>query len=477
MSIVSSDLLVSHATLVTLGISPQIVEDGAMLLRGGRIADLGGTAELRARYPAAEVLDAGGKIALPGMICAHTHFYGAFARGMALPGEPATNFVQILQRLWWRLDKTLTLDDVYYSALVCLGDAIRHGTTTLIDHHASPNAIEGSLDIIAQAVQQAGLRACLCYEVTYRDGRERAVAGLRENERFIRSLVPSPQSPVPSQDQTPQSTNHKSEIENRKSGLLAGLVGLHASLTLPDETLEGAAGLAKDLGVGCHIHVAEDKADQQDSLKKSGLRVVERLAKAGVLGPRSIAAHCVHVDAYEMDTLRQTGTWVVHNPRSNMNNAVGTAPVPAMLRRGIAVGLGNDGFSNDMFQELKVAYLLPKQASGDPRPLPADDVLRLAVTNNAALAAAIFAAGTPSPFGTLAIGAHADVILLDYAPPTPLTAENFPWHLVFGLAGSHVDTTIVGGRVLMRGRQLLTLDEAAIAARARVLAQRLWARI
>ena len=472
----SSDLLVSHATLVTLGIGSQIVEDGAMLLRGGRIADLGGTAELRARHPTAEVLDAGGQIALPGMICAHTHFYGAFARGMALPGEPATNFVQILQKLWWRLDKTLTLDDVYYSALVCLCDAIRHGTTTLIDHHASPNVIEGSLDTIAQAVQQSGLRAGLCYEITDRDGPERAVGGLRENERFLRK-VPSSTFQVPGQDQTPPSTNRKSEIENRKSGVFAGMVGLHASLTLADETLEGAAGLARDLGVGCHIHVAEDKADQQDSLKKSGLRVVERLDKAGVLGPRSIAAHCVHIDAYEMDTLRQTGTWVVHNPRSNMNNAVGTAPVPALLRRGIGVGLGNDGFSNDMFQELKVAYLLPKQASGDPRTLPADDVLRLAVTNNAALAAAIFAAGTPSPFGILAVGAHADVILLDYVPPTPLTAANFPWHLVFGIAGSHVDTTIVGGRVLMRGRQLLTLDEAAIAARARVLAQRLWARV
>jgi len=476
MDKVSGDLLVSHATLVTLGTSRQIVEDGALLLRGGRIAELGGTAELRARYPTAAVLDAGGKIALPGMICAHTHFYGAFARGMALPGEPAANFVQILQKLWWRLDKALTLDDVYDSALVCLCDAIRHGTTTLIDHHASPNAIEGSLDTIAQAVQQSGLRASLCYEITDRDGPERAVAGLRENERFIRK-VPSSKFQVPGQDQTPPSTNRQSSIGNRQSDWLTGLVGLHASLTLADETLEWAVGLARDLGVGCHIHVAEDKADQKDSLKKSGLRVVERLAKAGVLGPRSIAAHCVHIDAYEMDILRQTGTWVAHNPRSNMNNAVGTAPVPALLRRGIGVGLGNDGFSNDMFQELKVAYLLPKQASGDPRTMPADDVLRLAVTNNAALAAAIFAAGTPSPFGTLAVGAHADVILLDYVPPTPLTAANFPWHLVFGIAGSHVDTTIVGGRVLMRGRQLLTLDEAAIAARARVLAQRLWARV
>jgi len=314
-------------------------------------------------------------------------------------------------------------------------------------------------------VQQSGLRASLCYEITDRDGLERAVAGLRENERFLRKVLSS-QSAVPSPDSGLR-TEH----------WLTGTVGLHASLTLADETLEWAVGLARDLGVGCHIHVAEDKADQKDSLKKSGLRVVERLAKAGVLGPRSIAAHCVHIDAYEMDILRQTGTWVAHNPRSNMNNAVGTAPVPALLRRGIGVGLGNDGFSNDMFQELKVAYLLPKQASGDPRTMPADDVLRLAVTNNAALAAAIFAAGTPSPFGTLAVGAHADVILLDYVPPTPLTAANFPWHLVFGMAGSHVDTTIVGGRVLMRGRQLLTLDEAAIAARARVLAQRLWARV
>jgi cytosine/adenosine deaminase-related metal-dependent hydrolase len=231
--------------------------------------------------------------------------------------------------------------------------------------------------------------------------------------------------------------------------------------------------MAKELDVGFHVHVAEDKADVNDSLKKYGLRVVERLEKAGILGPKTIAAHCVHIDAFETDTLRETGTNVAHNPRSNMNNAVGVADVLRMLRRGVNVGLGNDGFSNNMFTEMKAAYLVHKLAQQDPRVMGADLVLEMGLKNNARIANLFFDA----PLGELSVGAYADVILLDYVPTTPMDAGNLPGHLIFGMDGGQVGTTIVGGKVLMRDRQLLTLDEEAVCARSRELAQKLWARM
>ncbi len=448
-------LLITHGTLVTMTEPNQVLPDSALAIQGEQILDLGPSADLEVRYPQAERLDATGRLVMPGLICAHTHFYGAFARGMALPGEPASNFPEILERLWWRLDRALWSEDVRTSALVCLVDAIRHGTTTLIDHHASQGRIAGSLDAIAEAVDQAGVRACLCYEVTDRDGEEAARAGIRENARFIR-LAQARQR----------------EGDHR----IAATFGLHASLTLSDETLRACVDLAGQLNTGFHLHVAEDKADQRDSLRKSGLRVVERLQRAGVLGRSTIAAHCVHVDRIETEILLDSGTWVVHNPRSNMNNAVGTADLPWMLKIGIPVGLGNDGFSNNMFTEMAVCYLTHKQATGDPRTLPADQVVQMAWAHNARIARTFFP-GLGERLGQLAPGAPADVILVDYDPPTPLTAGNLPWHIIFGMDGTGVDTTIVAGRVLMRHRQLLTLDEAAIMAQARDLAERLWKRM
>jgi len=269
---------------------------------------------------------------------------------------------------------------------------------------------------------------------------------------------------------SPPPPAHKAE---KGTTNLTAMMGLHASMTLSDATLEAAAGIARDLGVGCHIHVAEDKADVKDSLQRSGLPVVERLSRFGVLGPKTIAAHCVHVSREEIDLLQSTGTWVVHNPRSNMNNAVGTAPVPAMLMAGLPVGLGNDGFSMNMFQEMKAAYLVHKQATGDPRTLGADQVMEMQWGNNGRLAQAIWGVA----LGRIAVDAPADLVILDYLPPTPLTAGNLPWHVIFGVDGEHVHTTIAAGRVLMRNRQLLTLDEERIHAQARELASRLWQRL
>ena len=445
-------MLIHHATVVTFDHDNRILADGAVHITGALIDDVGGSAELVARYPSDERWDAGGLLLMPGQICAHTHFYGAFARGLHVPGTPAKDFPEILEKLWWRLDKALDLDGVRSSAEVCLVDAIRNGTTTLFDHHASQRAIDGSLDVIADAVTESGLRAVLCYEVTDRDGLEASRAGLHENLRFVRRVA-----------------QHRSMTRAPAHALRIGATcGLHASLTLSDMTLSICAAEAKRF----HVHVAEHPVDEYDSLQKSGRRVVERLHAFGITGPQSIMAHCVHVDAWEMALLKETGTFVSHQPRSNMNNAVGAAAITALLRGGVGVCLGNDGFSNDMFAEMKVADLLQKAAHSDPRYLGADKVMQMAVENNRRLAACFF----DRPIGVVAAGAYADLILLDYYPTTPFTSDNLPWHVLFGISGGHVHSTICHGQVLMRNRELLTVDEAEITARSRDVAARTWER-
>lgn len=442
-------MLIHNATILTFDDAQNILEDGAVCFDGAQIDAVGSSADLLAQYPDDERWDADGLVLMPGQICAHTHFYGAFARGMYIPGPSAKDFPEILEKLWWRLDKALDLDGVRSSAEVCLVDAIRHGTTTLIDHHASQRAVDGSLDAIADAVERTGLRAALCYEVTDRDGPEAAQAGIRENVRFAKQLA-------------------ERRAHDPAAARLAATFGLHASLTLSDATLEQCAAA----GDRFHVHVAEHPVDEYDAVAKSGQRTVERLHAFGITGPQSIMAHCIHIDAWEMALLRETETFVSHQPRSNMNNGVGTAEVQAMLRGGIPVCLGNDGFSNDMFAEMKVADMLQKVSHADPRYLGADNVLQMAVSHNRKLAAQFF----DHPVGIIAPGAYADLILLDYYPTTPLASANLPWHILFGVSGSHVHSTIVHGQVLMRSRELLTVDEAEITARSRAVAAETWER-
>jgi len=442
-------MLITRAKVVT-GQNPNaILEDRAILVEQGKIKEIGATGDLVERFPEEEKLDANGQYVMPGNICAHTHFYGAFSRGMGIPGEAPDAFPAILEKLWWPLDQALDMDDVRYSALVCLVNAVRHGTTTLIDHHASPNAIDGSLDVIAEAAQQAGVRASLCYEVTDRGGEERALAGIQENVRFIK----------------------KAQTEYTSGGMLAATFGLHASLTLSDATLEKSR-TEIPTGAGFHIHAAEHFSDQYDSLAKSGTRVIDRLERFGILGPRSIIVHAVHTDAREINLLAESQSWVSHQPRSNMNNAVGMSEVEAMLRAGIRVCLGNDGFSNAMWEEWKAAYLAHKLWQRDPRRMGGYSVQDMALYNNAALASQMFG----RKIGLIEAGAEADLIFVDYHPFTEFTAGNLPWHIIFGFHESMITTTMVAGKVLMKDRILLTLDEAEIAARARELSAKTWKR-
>jgi len=443
-------MIITNGKIVTWGDPNEILEDQALLLQDGLIQEIGSEAELKNSYPGEEILDAHGQIVMPGLICAHTHFYGAFSRGMAVPGKPSRNFQEILTNLWWKLDKGLDEEGVKYSALALLADATRYGCTTLFDHHASPNCIDGSLDIEAEAVTESGLRASLCYEVTDRDGEEKALAGIRENGRFISGVEAGNYSPM-----------------------LKAHFGLHASLTVSDETLEKC--IAENSGrVGFHTHAAEGIVDQEDSLTKYGKRVVERFADSGILGEKTILAHGVHITPHEIDLLAQSGTWLSHQPRSNMNNAVGVAPVEEMLKQGVKVALGNDGFSNAMWQEWFFAYLIQKDQQADPRAMSGYDVIKIAVENNSRLASQTW---DGLRIGMIEKGAAADLILVDYHPITPMHAGNLPWHILFGFRDGMVTSTIAGGKLLMKDRKLFLLDEAEIAAKAREAAIRCWDRV
>jgi putative selenium metabolism protein SsnA len=433
-----------NGIVVTLGEKNQLLWNATVVTDGELVTAIGDSAEMKRHFPQADSIDCSGKIILPGFICTHHHFYSTMARGMSIPGEPAANFVQILERLWWKVDRALDEQDILLSAQLPLIDCIRNGTTTVIDHHASPSFRDGSLDLIETAVRQAGIRASLCYEVS---DRNIPSGGFVENERFIKKV-------------------------GHGDGQIAAMMGLHASFTLSDETIEHCVGFARDSGVGCHIHVAEDAADLQDSLAKYNLPTVKRLDKLGVSGEKSIFVHCVHIDDSEMDILAATNTAVVHNPESNMNNAVGVTPLLKLLNKGVLVGLGTDGMGSDMLVQMRCVYLLHRLANHDPR-VAFMEAPQLLLSNNATIARRQFGL----PLGQIAVGGPADLAILDYHPPTPLSDANFLGHLIFGLVDATVDTTVCRGRILMKGKRILTMDEETLAARSRELAPLMWKRL
>jgi putative selenium metabolism protein SsnA len=433
-----------NGIVVTLGEKNRVLWNATVVTDGELVVALGDSDAMKRRYPDGKSVDCFGKIILPGFICAHHHFYSTMARGMAIPGEPAKNFVEILEKLWWKVDRALGEEDILLSAQLPLIDCIRNGTTTVIDHHASPSMRDGSLDLIETAVRQAGLRASLCYEVSDRNV---IGGGIAENERFIKKV-------------------------GQGDGQIAAMMGLHASFTLSDETLEKCVGIAKDGNVGCHIHVAEDLSDREDSLKKYNTTIVNRLQKMGAAGKKSIFVHCVHIDEDEMDIVAKTGTIVVHNPESNMNNAVGVTPILKMLNKGILVGLGTDGMGSDMLAQMRCAYLLHRLANRDPR-VAFMEAPQMLLQNNAEIVKRQFGLR----LGEIAEGRPADLAIIDYFPPTPLSEANFLGHLIFGLVDAVVDTTVCRGKILMQGKQIISMDEERLAARSRELAPKMWQRL
>jgi putative selenium metabolism protein SsnA len=430
--------LLLHGATVVVSLDPPVVERVDVHVEGDRIAAVGPALAVDA-----PTLDLTGCLLFPGNVNAHTHAYSALARGMPYKLSSPTRFLEILQRVWWRLDRALDPFTIRASALVAGREALLAGTTTLVDHHASPNAIGGSLDLLAEAFADLGIRSVLAYEVTDRDGPERAAAGIEENGRFLRQVA-------------------EGGLE-----LARGLVGAHASFTLSDETLAACADLAGDANTGLHIHVAEDALDQADALARTGRRVVDRLVDARALDHRSLVAHAVHIDPAEADLLRAEHVTVVHNPRSNMNNGVGRPPLAGLGER---VALGTDGIGSDLWEEGRAAYFRRREEHLLTR--PEWTLRRLAV--GAGLVGRIFAEPL---LGRISAGAPADLVVLEYAPPTPLDAASLAAHWIFGMSAAHVRDVVVGGELVVRDRRLIRFDEAELNALAMEAAKRLWARL
>jgi putative selenium metabolism protein SsnA len=441
-------IVIVNGKIITRDAGCPFIENGAVVIDGELIREVGESAALKAKYPEAEFLDARGRLVMPGFINTHMHYYSTFARGMNLGGKPATTFGEILSGLWWRLDKQLTLEDVYYSAIGPMIDEVRSGVTSVIDHHASPFAVEGSLFKIAEAARLMGIRSNLCYEVSDRDGETIAGAGIKENADFAKYC------------------------KEQKSDMLKALFGMHAQMTISEKTLDRCIVAAEAAGVGFHIHAAEGIEDVIDSVSKYGLRVIERLNKSGVLSEKSIAVHCIHITGEEMDMLKERGVAVVHNPESNMGNAVGVSPVLKMIKKGILVGLGTDGYTSDMTESLKTAAILHKHAAGIPSVAWAEPH-RMLFENNRKIMERFIS----GKLGALKQDHYADIIIVDYKGPTPVNENTINSHILFGVSGRHVDATIINGRIVMKERELVNIDEEALLSKSRELARKLWDRI
>lgn len=395
----------------------------------------------------AEIIDCHGGIVIPGMITSHSHFYGQFARGMSVK-DPMHNWQQILSHMWWKMDKALTPEQNYYSAMMGMIEGMKAGTTCYFDHQASPNSTAGSLDLLEQAARETGARVCLSYEVSDRDGLKHRESGIEENIRFIKKM------------------------SQKKDPRIKAMFGMHASYTLDDETLEICAAAAKELGVGVHIHVAEDAADVSDSYRRCDRHVVDRLAEAGILGPRTIAAHCVHTGTKEWKIFRETGTTVAHNPRSNTNNGVGICPVVRMMDAGVKVTLGGDGYTYDSFDELAASIMMQHLREKDPDVFSVHQVKEFTYGNNSSLTHKVFGHAA----GVIRAGALADFLVLDYNEPVPLTGKNVFSHMTSGFSG-HVRDVVVGGEIVVRDRRCTKIDEEKIMAECRSQAEKLWDRL
>lgn len=428
-------LLLKNTRCVTL--DPPSIEECDIRIDDGTIVDR--AHRLRPTRDE-EVLDLGKNIVMPGFVCSHTHLYSTLSRGMPAPKSVPRNFVQILRKIWWKLDEALDEEAIYYSALVGAIESVKFGTTTVVDHHASPNFIRGSLDLIKHALCQVGVRGILCYETTDRGGTKRRDLGLQENERFV--------------------------TENTSNAHFRGTIGGHASFTLSDDSLMWLGELAAMYDCGVHLHVAEDRADVIDSKKNHHRDIIDRLEAFGILRKKSIFVHGVHLSKKHLTRIEKEGGWMVHNPRSNMNNAIGYAPLNWY---GAHSALGTDGFPSDMFEESKFGYF--RNAESDSR----TEFSRLPVMlqNGQRLASEFFG----RPFGTLSKGSPADLVVLDYAPPTPLTPRNLYGHFLFGMNATMIRHVIANGEWVVWNKQLPGIDEEAVMQKAAVVAKKLWSRM
>lgn len=439
--------LIGNGKLFTRDTNHPYIECGGILVDGNIIKEVGNFNELKEKYPKAEVIDAKNQVIMPAFINVHNHIYSSLARGLSIKNHNPKNFLDILEGLWWNIDNHLTLENDKVSAAVTYLNCIENGVTTVFDHHASYKKTEGSLMELAKVAKDFKIRTCLCYEVSDRNGEEEMKKAVKENVDFI----------------------HYANADT--SDMIKGTMGLHASFTLGDDTLRYVVEQNPE-GAGYHVHIAEGMDDVEDSLSKYGVRTVERLNSMGILGPKTVAGHCIYIDDKELNILKETDTMVVHNPESNMGNAVGAPDVLKIYDKGILIGLGTDGYTNDMVESYKVANILQKHLHRDPN-CAWSEIPTMLFENNAKIANRFFS----SPIGKIKEGFVADIIFVDYDPITPMNENTLNSHILFGMNGALVTTTICNGEILMKDRELLHINKKDIMEESRKQAANLWERV
>ena len=435
--------IIGNGRLVTRDLAAPFYENGAVAIEGNVIRKVGETKALKEEFPQAEFVDAKGGVIMPAFINTHEHIYSAMARGLSIKGYDPKGFLEILDGQWWTIDRHLTNEATRQSARVTFLDSIKNGVTTIFDHHASFGEIHDSLFAIEDAAKEFGLRTCLCYEISDRDGMDKARESVMENAAWIRHALTD------------------------DSDMIAGMMGMHAQFTISDATMELAAA-NKPEEVGYHIHVAEGIEDLHHCLKHYGKRIVDRLMDCNILGSKTLLAHCIYVNPHEMELIKETDTMVVHNPESNMGNACGCPPTMEIFHRGILTGLGTDGYTQDMTESYKVANVLHKHHLCDPN-AAWSEVPQMLFEGNAKIAGRYF----KKPLGVLKEGAAADVIVTDYIPRTPMTKDNVNSHILFGMTGRSVVTTVCNGKILMKDRELIGIEEEKVLYEVRKEAEKL----
>ncbi|PIS30064.1 MAG: chlorohydrolase [Candidatus Marinimicrobia bacterium CG08_land_8_20_14_0_20_45_22] len=417
-------------------------EDGCVFVADGKVKLIGSEEEVFEKAPKnidMEVYNTQGKIIFPGLINLHHHFYSAFSKGL-VPSAPVTNFHERLKYFWWRLDKALDKEIIQLSALASLLDCIRYGVTTVFDHHASPTDVRGSLEVIGSVIKRSGIRAALCYEISDRDGKDVFHRGIEENLNFIEKY--------------------------KNDDSLKGILGLHANFTLSEKSMTEIEQ-NYDPEVGIHIHCGEDSIDAKYCRKLGYKGGVDRLNKFNLLSKKSILAHGIHLLPEEIMLIEKSGAVLVHNPESNMNNAVGRLPFP--LPEKVNVGLGTDGMTSNMLLTLRSGFLSHRQAGID------DGVLFSALPKtlfeiNGRIAGRFFD-GKP---GVLEPGANADIAVFDYVPLTPIHSGNLTGHILYGMYDAPATMVMAKGRMIYEDGAFLTLDKEIIVEESRKASERLW---
>jgi len=372
-----------------------------------------------------EVIDCTGKFITKSFANGHHHVYSALARGMNAPKKNPENFPEILEYVWWTLDKALDPEMIRSSALATAIACAKNGVTFVIDHHASPFAVKGSLETIAKAFDEVGVKHLLCYEISDRDGMEIAQQGLDETADYLSKRQ--------------------------------GLVGLHASFTVGDSTLKKAVELALQTKSGIHVHTAEDKSDEDHCEQHYHERIINRFAKAGVLEfPKTILGHCIHLDKNERDLVKNSPAWIVQNPESNLNNSVGNFKSAGL---GPSLMMGTDGMHSDMLRSAKTAFF----SGHNYDTIDYGETYRRFRNVHHYLHSNNFTGDGEN-----------NLVVLDYDTPTPLSSTNFYGHFLFGIESRHVEHVISGGKLIVKHGRITKVDEKKILAESRIQAKRLW---